>query len=229
MRRRAIRHALVLVVLAAPLVAAVPTGGIGARPEPQVLAVHAPGVAVALRRFEHAPRVHHVAVAHHVVRPARPAARARVAHEHATTQLVSHRPAAIHRRTLAHSLVLAWPAQGVITTPFIPYGPRRHDGIDIGSLRSLAVTAALGGRVLHVGYTSGFEGYGNIVDVEVAPGVEVLYAHLAAMNVRIGEQVHTGQLLGTAGCTGICYGTHLHFEVRVNGTPVDPVPLLGRG
>jgi murein DD-endopeptidase MepM/ murein hydrolase activator NlpD len=123
--------------------------------------------------------------------------------------------------------VLVWPAQGEITTPFIPDGPSKHDGIDIGSLRSLAIVAARGGRVIHVGYTVGFEGYGQIVDVEVAPGVETLYAHLAEMAVAVGQVVQTGQRIGTAGCTGRCYGTHLHFEVRVNDTPVNPVPLLG--
>ncbi len=119
-----------------------------------------------------------------------------------------------------------WPAQGTVTTPFIPSGPSRHDGIDIGDLRSLTVIAAYGGEVIHVGYTVGFEGYGNIIDVEVAPGVEVLYAHLSAMDVQVGDRVQAGETIGTAGCTGLCYGTHLHFEVRENGTPVDPRQFL---
>jgi len=228
MRQRAVRHALVFVVLAAPVAAAIPAGTVAAKPAPvRTLAVHAPGVAIALRRFEHVSRVH-VAAARHTVQVARVKTHPLVART-APTQLVALRAPARHTRTLAHSLVLAWPAEGTVTQGFKqpPYG--NHDGIDIGSLRSLAVTAALSGRVLHVGYTTGFEGYGNIVDVEVGPGVEVLYAHLSAMHVHIGEHVHTGQLLGTAGCTGICYGTHLHFEVRVDGTPVNPLPLLGRG
>lgn len=131
-----------------------------------------------------------------------------------------HRSA--HRR-LSHALVFAWPALGTITTPFIP---GQHEGIDIGSLRSLDVTAAHAGRVIHVGYTTGFEGYGQIVDVEIEPGVETLYAHLAAMDVRIGQFVRPGERLGTAGCTGMCTGTHLHFEVRMNGTPVNPLRYL---
>ena len=73
-------------------------------------------------------------------------------------------------------------------------------------LRSLTVVAAHAGEVIHVGYTAGFEGYGNIVDVEVAPGVETLYAHLSAMNVQVGDQVTEGETIGTAGCTGRCYG-----------------------
>jgi murein DD-endopeptidase MepM/ murein hydrolase activator NlpD len=141
----------------------------------------------------------------------------------APVRRLAHRHARHEGRTLTAALSFSWPAEGTITTPFIP---GRHDGIDIGSLRSLTVTAAHGGRVLHVGYTTGFEGYGNIVDVEVAPGVETLYAHLSAMNVQIGDEVHEGQVLGTAGCTGLCSGTHLHFEVRVDGTPVDPLHYL---
>ena len=77
-----------------------------------------------------------------------------------------------------------------------------------------------------MGYTPGFEGYGNIIDVEIAPGVETLYAHLSAMNVQIGDRVTEGETIGTAGCTGRCTGTHLHFEVRENGTPVDPMQFL---
>ncbi|HET7566670.1 MAG TPA: M23 family metallopeptidase [Gaiellaceae bacterium] len=127
----------------------------------------------------------------------------------------------VHRR-LSHVMVFRWPALGSITTEF----SSRHDGIDIGSLRSLAITAAQAGRVLHVGYTTGFEGYGNIVDVEIAPGVETLYAHLSGMDVHVGQLVHAGERLGTAGCTGICTGTHLHFEVRLNGAPVNPLRYL---
>jgi murein DD-endopeptidase MepM/ murein hydrolase activator NlpD len=80
--------------------------------------------------------------------------------------------------------------------------------------------------VTHVGYTTGYEGYGNIVVVEPEPGVEVLYAHLSAMDVQVGDEVRQGEVLGTAGCTGICYGTHLHFEVRIGGVPVDPRQFL---
>lgn len=227
MRRRAFRHVLVLAVLGAPLAAAVPHGKLAAAPAPtRVLAVRAAGIEVALdhtsrqqlavRRVSHrlAPAQRRVV---HVVRAR--AASARVAARPATAQA---------SRTLTHDLVLVWPAQGEITTPFVPSGgSSRHDGIDIGSLRSLTVVAARGGRVIHVGYTTGFEGYGQIVDVEVAPGIETLYAHLAAMDVRVGQSVRTGETLGTAGCTGKCYGTHLHFEVRVHGTPVNPLPLLG--
>jgi murein DD-endopeptidase MepM/ murein hydrolase activator NlpD len=111
-----------------------------------------------------------------------------------------------------------WPAAGMTTTPFT----RLHHGLDIGVLRSLTVRAAVGGRVVAVGYATGYEGYGNIVVVEVTPHVETIYAHLSSFRVHPGEHVRMGEELGIAGCTGICTGTHLHFEVREDGVAVDP-------
>lgn len=119
---------------------------------------------------------------------------------------------------------LDWPAQGTITTPFEAGG---HPGIDIGSLRSLHVRAAASGRVLLVGEQPGYDGYGKIVLVDIGGGYQNLYAHLSQYRVHPGEEIATHQRLGTAGCTGWCTGTHLHFELRLNGRPVDPdrIPL----
>jgi murein DD-endopeptidase MepM/ murein hydrolase activator NlpD len=120
-----------------------------------------------------------------------------------------------------------WPAQGTITTPF---GVGGHPGIDIGILRSLRVRAAAPGRVRLVGEQTGYEGYGKIVLVDVGGGYQNLYAHLARIRVRSGQEVAVDQRLGTAGCTGWCTGTHLHFELRFHGRPVTPFRLtvLGR-
>ena len=117
----------------------------------------------------------------------------------------------------------AWPAQGTVTSPFGDDGGRWHPGIDIGILRSSAVRAAEPGRVVAVGERRGFEGYGNLVKVSLGNGWVALYAHLAGWRVRVGEHVTAGQRLGTAGCTGWCTGTHLHFELRRFGRPVDPL------
>ena len=115
-----------------------------------------------------------------------------------------------------------WPAEGTITAPFGVDGTRWHPGIDIGELRTLTVRAAQGGVVDEVGEPTGFEGYGNIVEIKVGKFDE-LYARLAAWNVKIGEKVRTGEDIATAGCTGFCTGTHLHFEVRYDGQAVSPL------
>jgi murein DD-endopeptidase MepM/ murein hydrolase activator NlpD len=120
-------------------------------------------------------------------------------------------------------LSFVWPAQGTITTPFIPYG---HAGIDIGMLRSLTVRAAVAGVVELVGYPQGYAGYGNVIVVRVNSTMETIYAHLASYSVKPGETVEAGEPIGVAGCTGLCTGTHLHFEVRISGTPVDPMQWL---
>ena len=117
----------------------------------------------------------------------------------------------------------AWPAQGTVTSPFGDDGGRWHPGIDIGILRSTDVRAAEPGRVVAVGAPRGFEGYGNLVKVSLGSGWVALYAHLAGWRVRVGDEVAAGQLLGTAGCTGWCTGTHLHFELRHLGRAVDPL------
>jgi murein DD-endopeptidase MepM/ murein hydrolase activator NlpD len=126
-------------------------------------------------------------------------------------------------RPARHVLDFSWPAHGIVTTPFSSH----HPGIDIAMLRSLSVTAAAPGKVEAVGFATGFEGYGNIVLVQVTPGVVTLYAHLSSYRVHVGQAVLRGELLGIAGCTGYCSGTHLHFEVRRDGVAVDPRRFLG--
>lgn len=124
-------------------------------------------------------------------------------------------------------LSFLWPADGTVTGPFGEWrGSRAHSGMDIGILRSLDVRAAAAGFVREAGTPAGLEGYGTLVTVEVAPGWELIYAHLASADVAEGDYVVAGQRLGTAGCTGWCTGTHLHLELRVGGEAVDPAPLF---
>jgi len=115
-----------------------------------------------------------------------------------------------------------WPARGTITTPYVPGG---HPGLDIGILRSMTIRAAAAGRVRLVGEVRGYEGYGKIVLVGVGGGYTTLYAHLSSYRVHPGENVRAGEQLGVAGCTGWCTGTHLHFEVRLDGQAVDPARI----
>ena len=125
-------------------------------------------------------------------------------------------------------LSLSWPVSGTVTRGF-GYDPTMrefHSGIDIGSLLSLDVRAAGAGVVEATGFAPGFEGYGNVVLVDMGSGIEALYAHLASVRVAVGEAVFPGELLGHAGCTGWCTGTHLHFELRSDGVAFDPSALL---
>jgi len=126
-------------------------------------------------------------------------------------------------------LSLIWPAQGTITRGFgyDPSSGEDHEGIDIGTLRSLDVVAAGPGVVTITGYASPtYDGYGQVVVVDMGFGIEALYAHLSAVRVHIGQTVTPGEKLGLAGCTGYCTGTHLHFELRDIGTAFDPAPVL---
>jgi murein DD-endopeptidase MepM/ murein hydrolase activator NlpD len=140
-----------------------------------------------------------------------------VLHAHPVQQ---HRPQVVDVRPV-------WPAQGTITSPFGHTEGRWHPGIDIGELRSLDVVAAVPGRVELVGEPTGYEGYGNVI-VEDSAGYQEVYAHLSAWQVQPGEVIRPGERIGTAGCTGDCTGTHLHFEVRRDGTAVSPLATVLR-
>ena len=123
-------------------------------------------------------------------------------------------------------LALTWPAKGTVTDGFGMRWGRPHLGIDVGMLRSHEIRAAAPGTVTATGYLAGYEGYGNVVIVDVGERYSVLYAHLAAAAVVVGEWLGRDEPLGIAGCTGSCTGTHLHFELRRDGVPVDPAPFM---
>jgi murein DD-endopeptidase MepM/ murein hydrolase activator NlpD len=124
-------------------------------------------------------------------------------------------------------LSLDWPADGTMTDGYGPRWGRMHLGVDVGILRSLDVRAAEGGTVTSAGWLTGYEGYGNVVAVDIGGGYSLLYAHLSVAQVVPGQWVSAGDSIGQAGCTGSCTGTHLHLELRKHGVPVDPFPYLG--
>jgi murein DD-endopeptidase MepM/ murein hydrolase activator NlpD len=125
-----------------------------------------------------------------------------------------------------YSLRFEWPADGMLSSPFGARTGGFHPGIDIGTLRDLTVRAATAGRVVGAGSIPGYDGYGNVVVLSLGGGLTSIYAHLARPSARVGELVQAGQVIGEAGCTGWCTGTHLHFELRYRGTPVDPLGLF---
>lgn len=94
-----------------------------------------------------------------------------------------------------------------------------HTGVDIGAPRGAPVEVAAAGRVIYTGW---FGGYGKIVIIDHGGGVSTLYAHLSQILTEEGRNVEKGEVIARAGSTGYSTGPHLHFEVRLNGRPIDP-------
>ncbi|MCL2503339.1 MAG: M23 family metallopeptidase [Coriobacteriia bacterium] len=128
---------------------------------------------------------------------------------------------------------MAWPVPssrrvtsyfGYRTHPI--FGDRRlHTGLDIGASQGSVIVAAGSGTVIYTGYRGG---YGNTVMIDHGNGVVSLYAHQAngSIMVQTGQKVASGEQIGKVGSTGNSTGPHLHFEVRVNGTPKNPLNYL---
>lgn len=102
--------------------------------------------------------------------------------------------------------------------------PAGHTGIDYALYQGTPVLAALDGRVSRTAHFG--DGYGTHVVLEHEGNLQTVYAHLSRVNVRYGETVREGQVIGASGNTGNSTGPHLHFEVRRLGTPVDPMTLF---
>ena len=123
----------------------------------------------------------------------------------------------------------SWPVSGTITSPFgwrsNPFGgaPEFHQGLDIGAPTGTTITAAASGTVIMAQY---YGGYGNYILIDHGGGYSTGYGHCSAIYVSVGQSVQRGQAIGAVGSTGNSTGPHLHFEVRINGKPVDPAPRL---
>jgi murein DD-endopeptidase MepM/ murein hydrolase activator NlpD len=124
---------------------------------------------------------------------------------------------------------LYWPTSGAIVSGFgyrthPVYGTTRfHSGVDIDGACGQPIFAAEDGTVISAGYNGG---YGNATVIDHGDGLSTLYGHQSSLGVSSGQSVDRGQQIGSVGTTGLSTGCHLHFEVRVNGQPVDPVPYL---
>jgi murein DD-endopeptidase MepM/ murein hydrolase activator NlpD len=117
-----------------------------------------------------------------------------------------------------------WPVSGPITSPFGMRWGTLHPGIDIGVPTGTPVHAAAAGKVVWCGWMSG---YGNFVVIDHGGGFASAYGHNSRVAVACGQEVAQGQVVAYSGCTGFCTGPHVHFEIRVDGTPVDPLTYLG--
>jgi murein DD-endopeptidase MepM/ murein hydrolase activator NlpD len=118
---------------------------------------------------------------------------------------------------------LIWPCDGVVTSGFGMRWGRMHEGIDIGCAYGAPNRAAAAGTVIYAGWMSGF---GNLVVIDHGNGLSTAYAHASSLAVSVGQSVAQGQTVSYVGATGHATGPHLHFEVRVNGVAVDPLPYL---
>jgi murein DD-endopeptidase MepM/ murein hydrolase activator NlpD len=115
-----------------------------------------------------------------------------------------------------------WPVSGPITSGFGWRWGRMHEGIDIGAACGTPIRAAASGTIVYAGW---MDGYGNLIVIDHGGGLATAYGHQSALYVG-GGSVSQGQTIGAVGSTGHSTGCHLHFEVRVNGTPVNPLNYL---
>jgi murein DD-endopeptidase MepM/ murein hydrolase activator NlpD len=123
---------------------------------------------------------------------------------------------------------LIWPVNGPITSQFCE---RRawescHPGIDIGVPAGTPIRAAASGKVAILQSAGASGGYGNFTCIQHTGAMSTCYAHQSRFATSLGASVAQGQVIGYVGCTGLCFGDHLHFEVRINGAVTNPLNYL---
>ena len=118
---------------------------------------------------------------------------------------------------------IAWPLRGPITSPYGYRWGRLHTGIDIGGSTGNPYYAAASGKVVAAGWDGG---YGNMILIDHGNGIMTRYGHSSKLLVSVGQQVNQGQNIGLVGSTGNSTGPHLHFEVIINGSTVNPLSYL---
>ncbi len=115
-----------------------------------------------------------------------------------------------------------WPVNGPVTSGFGYRWGRMHEGVDIGVPSGTPIRAAKSGTIA---IASAYGGYGNYTCINHGGGLSTCYAHQSSF-ARTSGSISQGQVLGYVGCTGHCFGDHLHFEVRINGVATDPMNYL---
>ena len=123
---------------------------------------------------------------------------------------------------------MIWPVNGPITSPFCEARAweRCHPGVDIGVPSGTPIRAAAAGRVTLQQSAGASGGYGNYTCISHTATLSTCYAHQSSFSVSLGANVSQGQVIGLSGCTGLCFGPHLHFEVRINGAVTNPLNYL---
>jgi murein DD-endopeptidase MepM/ murein hydrolase activator NlpD len=120
---------------------------------------------------------------------------------------------------------MIWPVDGPVVSGFGYRWGRMHEGIDIAAPAGTPIRAADAGTVVLVQSDAESGGYGNFTCLDHGGGLQTCYAHQSSFVVTSGS-VSQGDVIGYVGCTGHCYGDHLHFEVRISGAPTDPLGYL---
>jgi murein DD-endopeptidase MepM/ murein hydrolase activator NlpD len=121
---------------------------------------------------------------------------------------------------------LIWPVNGTFTSPFGYRWGRLHAGIDIAAPQGTPIRAARAGRVVLMQPVAASGGYGNYTCVQHTSTMSTCYAHQVRFGTSMGASVRQGQVIGYVGNTGHSFGAHLHFEVRINGQPTNPMNYL---
>ncbi|WP_442217280.1 M23 family metallopeptidase [Rhizobium sp. 2YAF20] len=136
-------------------------------------------------------------------------------------------------RGTVEALPFRSPAPGKLITS--PFGNRKdpffgklalHTGTDFHFSPGEKVRATAPGKIVSAGWAGG---YGNMVEIDHGGGITTRYGHMAQILVDVGDSVKAGDAVGLAGSTGRSTGTHLHYEVRENGNPVDPMYFVNAG
>jgi murein DD-endopeptidase MepM/ murein hydrolase activator NlpD len=123
---------------------------------------------------------------------------------------------------------LIWPVDGPVVSGFGSRfgGSEFHEGIDIAVPSGTPIRAAASGTVIFTEPEASSGGYGNFTCIDHGGGLSTCYAHQESFAVSAGQQVSQGDVIGYSDCTGHCFGPHVHFEVRINGAPTDPMGYL---
>jgi murein DD-endopeptidase MepM/ murein hydrolase activator NlpD len=133
------------------------------------------------------------------------------------------------KRSLYASTPSVWPVRGWVTSP---YGNRTspfsgilkfHEGIDIAAQTGTPIVAPADGLVVKAGFSTG---YGNMVEVSHGYDIKTVFAHNSRLNVKAGQRIKRGDIIAYVGDTGSSTGPHLHYEVRLNGLPVNPIKYM---
>lgn len=120
---------------------------------------------------------------------------------------------------------MIWPVSGPLVSPFGMRWGRLHAGVDISAPAGTPIRAAMDGTIALTQSDGESGGYGNFTCIDHGGGLSTCYAHQSSFSITSGS-VKQGDVIGSVGCTGSCFGDHLHFEVRMNGEPTDPMGYL---